>query len=122
MSSGHHDVEKVARRPRDSIYPVIPFKDALKIVMDHTPVLQPEVVDINGKCGERERERERERESERERERQTDRQRYIGKYKLDRLDRLDVFKMMLDYCSFERVIRENNIRGRPRGARGGEQG
>ncbi|XP_030854974.1 gephyrin [Strongylocentrotus purpuratus] len=43
----HHDVEKVARRPRDSIYPVIPLKDALKIVMDHTPVLQPEVVDIN---------------------------------------------------------------------------
>ncbi|XP_041467854.1 gephyrin-like isoform X2 [Lytechinus variegatus] len=42
----HHDVEKVARRPRDSIYPVIPFKDALKIVMDNTPVLPPEVVDI----------------------------------------------------------------------------
>ncbi|XP_071501494.1 gephyrin-like [Diadema antillarum] len=47
----HHDVEKVARRPRDSIYPVIPFKDALKIVMENTPVLPVEEVDLKDALG-----------------------------------------------------------------------
>ncbi|XP_072173446.1 gephyrin-like [Diadema setosum] len=47
----HHDVEKVARRPRDSIYPVIPFKDALKIVMENTPVLPAEEVDLKDALG-----------------------------------------------------------------------
>ncbi|XP_070569448.1 gephyrin-like isoform X2 [Ptychodera flava] len=47
----HDDVEKVARRPRHSPYPMVTFDEALKSVMDETKTLPVITVDVKSALG-----------------------------------------------------------------------
>ena len=45
----HHDISKVARRPRQSPYPMVNFEEALAKVMENAPILQEETINCTGR-------------------------------------------------------------------------
>ncbi|XP_038071732.1 gephyrin-like isoform X2 [Patiria miniata] len=51
MPDHHHDISKVARRPRSSPYPMISFEDAYSLVMAKAPVLAPESIKCKDALG-----------------------------------------------------------------------